>query len=159
MGLGYTGVSHSRLDATKVGKVNQEPEKFPEGEKHSIIIEAKNSIGDRVINNLGGIKETSVEGKPKTMFQLLDHKFVEGVADVLTMGAKKYERDNWKKVDRDEYERAIYHHLSEYLQGHKLDKDSGQSHLHHIATNAMFLDWFDRETPIERRVGTCINIH
>ena len=92
----------------------------------------------------GGMKETEIKGKPKTMFQLLEPLFIEGIADVLTMGAKKYARDNWKKVDRDEYERAIYSHLNKYLQGNKKDTESGFSHLFHVACNAMFLDYFDR---------------
>lgn len=108
---------------------------------------------DRITSPSGGVKEVSINGKAKTMFQLLEPDFVEGVADVLTMGAKKYSRDNWKKVDRDEYERALYHHLNEYLKGHKIDDESGLSHLCHLSTNAMFLDFFDREEPNE-----CINI-
>ena len=98
------------------------------------------------LHNNGGMKETAIDGKPKTMFQLLEPLFIEGVADVLTMGAKKYARDNWKKVDRDEYERAIYSHLNKYLQGNKKDMESGFSHLFYVACNAMFLDYFDRLT-------------
>ena len=79
------------------------------------------------------------------MFQLLDPIFTEGVADVLTMGALKYSPDNWKKVDPTEYKRAIYHHLNEYLKGNKDDDESTMSHLYHLACNAMFLDWFDRQ--------------
>ena len=100
---------------------------------------------DRIINNKGGVKETSVGGKPKAMFQLLDPFYIEGIANVLTMGAKKYSPDNWKKVDRVEYERAMYHHMNEYLKGIKLDDESGLPHLHHLATNIMFLSWFDKD--------------
>lgn len=106
-------------------------------------------MDDNIKYSSGGVKETSIDGKPKTMFQLLDPYFIEGTADVLTMGALKYARDNWKKVPRDEYERAIQHHMNEYMKGIKNDDESGKSHLFHIACNAMFLDWFDREEPLE----------
>lgn len=100
---------------------------------------------DFFVSSLGGIKEVSLDGKPKTMFQLLKPDYIEGIADVLTMGALKYAPDNWKKVPRVEYERAMYHHLNEYLKGNKDDDESGLSHLYHMATNAMFLDWFDKQ--------------
>lgn len=93
----------------------------------------------------GGVKETSLDGKPKTMFQLLDPTFIEGFADILTLGAIKYAPDNWKKVPREEYERAAYHHWNEYLKGNKLDDETGKSHLYHMACNIMFLDWNDRK--------------
>ncbi len=99
---------------------------------------------DREKYENGGVKETKVGGKTKTMFQLLDPFYIEGIADVLTMGAEKYSPDNWKKVPRVEYERAMYHHMNEYLKGDKTDEESGQSHLYHLATNAMFLNWFDK---------------
>lgn len=107
-------------------------------------------------NNKGGIKEVAIKGKVKTMFQLLDPIFIEGFAEVLTMGALKYAPDNWKKVDQEEYLRAIYHHLNEYRKGTKKDDESGMSHLYHIACNAMFLDWFDRqESNEEERECIC----
>ena len=99
----------------------------------------------RIVYENGGVKEIALDGKPKTMFQLVDPVFVEGFADILTMGAIKYSPDNWKKVDRSEYERATYHHWNEYLKGNKIDDESGKSHLYHLACNIMFLDWSDRK--------------
>ena len=107
---------------------------------------------DIVVNKQGGLKEITIEGKPKTMFHLLEPYFVEGVADVLTLGALKYSPDNWKKVNRDEYERAMYHHLNEYLKGIKNDEESGKSHLFHVACNAMFLNWFDNNQTVEKEL-------
>lgn len=101
---------------------------------------------DKQENLAGGMKEVAIGGKPKTMFQLLDPTFIEGVGDVLTMGAIKYSPNNWKLVDREQYERAMYHHMNEYFKGVKNDDESGLSHLYHVACNAMFLDWFDRDT-------------
>lgn len=101
-------------------------------------------LKDRVTYESGGVKETAIGGVTKTMFQLIDPYYIEGIGDVLTMGAEKYSPDNWKKVDKTEYKRAMYHHMNEYLKGHKIDDESGLSHLYHLATNLMFLDWFDR---------------
>jgi len=103
---------------------------------------------DRVYSESGGMKEVALGGIPKTMFQLLDPNFIEGVADILTMGALKYAPNNWKNVDRGEYERAVCHHLNEYRKGILNDDESGKSHLYHIGCNIMFLDWFDRESQV-----------
>lgn len=111
---------------------------------------------DRIQYANGGVKENALGGKPKTMFQLLDPEFIEGMADILTMGALKYSPDNWKKVDRIEYERATYHHWNEYLKGNKLDDESGKSHLYHLACNVMFLNWFDRNQVEEEK---CVSLH
>lgn len=96
----------------------------------------------------GGMKEVSKDGEVKTMFQLFDPNFYEGVCKILTHGAIKYSADNWQKVPREEYERAVESHYTEYKKGNKLDggeKGSGLSHLYHVACNLMFLDWFDRQ--------------
>jgi len=106
---------------------------------------------DRITYESGGVKETAEGGIPKIMFQLLDPNFIEGTAKVLTMGALKYAPDNWQKVDRIEYERALYHHLNEYLKGNKKDDESGLAHLYHLSCNAMFLNWFDTSQKVELR--------
>lgn len=92
----------------------------------------------------GGIKETAVNGEVKPMYQLLDPDFLEGIAKVLTMGAQKYAPDNWKKVGKDEYVRAIMSHYIKWRKGELLDSESGLPHLYHMATNAMFVDWHDK---------------
>ena len=35
----------------------------------------------------------------KIMMSLIEPEFIKGTAEVLTMGAAKYEIDNWKKCD------------------------------------------------------------
>jgi len=81
----------------------------------------------------------------KTMFSLIEPKFVEGVADTLTMGAKKYAIDNWKTCeDPRRYKDALLRHLYAYLDGEIKDSESGLSHLYHIGFNCMALDYLDR---------------
>jgi hypothetical protein len=60
-------------------------------------------------------------------------------ARVLTMGAKKYSADNWKKVEPWRYEDAFLRHYAEWMMGETHDPESGISHLGHLMCNAMFL--------------------
>ena len=82
----------------------------------------------------------------KLMLSLIEPRFIKGTAKVLTMGAKKYEIDNWKLCDdRQRYEDALLRHIYDYLQGKKIDKESGVSHLYYASCNLMFLDFLDRK--------------
>ena len=83
----------------------------------------------------------------KVRFDLLLPEFEEEVAKVLTMGAEKYEANNWQKVDdaKDRYYAALRRHLNAWRKGEKIDEESGLSHLAHVACNAMFLMYFDGE--------------
>ena len=83
-------------------------------------------------------------GKP--MLSLIEPDYVFGIAEVLTMGANKYSKGNWKNCeDTDRYKDAMLRHMYQYLNGEKNDTESGLSHLYHISCNAMFLDYFDRK--------------
>lgn len=101
------------------------------------------------------------DDKHKNQLQLIEPNFIMGVGEVLTQGAKKYTPDNWKKAPyneaNDRYMGAMLRHMMSYKSGEEFDKESGLSHLHHIATNAMFLAWYDevqrakqKEKPILR---------
>lgn len=81
-------------------------------------------------------------GKP--MISLIDPKFIEGLATVMTQGANKYGRDNWKECkEPHRYLDALLRHTLKYWDGEKVDTESGKSHLYHIAFNAMALDYLD----------------
>jgi len=85
-------------------------------------------------------------GKP--MVSLVEPKFILGVAEILTFGAEKYGKNNWKEAKEDDihrYKDALLRHLMAYNDGEKIDKESGHSHLYHIGCNLMFLDYFDRK--------------
>ena len=82
-------------------------------------------------------------GKPD--MTLVDPDFMEGVAKVLMFGAKKYDRDNWRKgTKHSRVLAAAYRHLNKILKGEYYDEESGLPHLHHAATNLMFLDYYVR---------------
>lgn len=85
-------------------------------------------------------------GKP--MVSLVEPEYILGTAKILTFGATKYGKGNWKTATADDIERyrdALLRHLLAYLGGERIDPESGQSHLYHISCNVMFLDYFDRE--------------
>lgn len=92
----------------------------------------------------------SDEGKP--MVSLVEPAYVLGTAKILTFGAEKYGKDNWKTAKAEDIERyndALLRHLYAYLGGEKIDPESGQPHLYHISCNVMFLDYFDRQNSIK----------
>jgi len=91
-------------------------------------------------------KEFIKKDDGKVMFSLVEPHFVKGTAKVLTLGAKKYKIDNWKLCDdRKRYEDALLRHIYDYLDGVKVDEESGVSHLYHASCNLMFLDFLDRK--------------
>lgn len=70
------------------------------------------------------------------------------VARVLTFGAEKYARDNWRKVpDMDvRYMDAALRHLNAHRRGEQVDAESGESHLAHAACCIMFLLQIEEES-------------
>jgi hypothetical protein len=83
----------------------------------------------------------------KIRMELLPFESLEAVAKVLTFGAKKYADNNWQKVDnaKSRYVGALLRHLSAHLQGETFDAESGLSHISHVATNALFLVYFEEK--------------
>ena len=82
--------------------------------------------------------------KGKPMISLIEPKFIEGLAEVMTQGATKYGRDNWQECkEPHRYLDALLRHTLKYWDGEKVDTESGKSHLYHIAFNAMALDYLD----------------
>ena len=63
------------------------------------------------------------------------------VARVLTFGAQKYGRDNWRKVANAEtrYLDAALRHINAYQRGEAVDPESGESHLTHAVCSLMFM--------------------
>lgn len=85
-------------------------------------------------------------GKP--MVSLVEPEFILGVAEVLTMGAKKYAIDNWKLMTDEDIRRvkdSLLRHTLAYTSGELIDKESGLSHLYHAGCNLMFLDYHSRQ--------------
>jgi hypothetical protein len=80
-------------------------------------------------------------GKPR--WSLLPFREMDEVVKVLTFGSKKYDDENWKKIEPERYQSALGRHYSLYMQGEKNDKESGLSHLAHLICCALFLMWHE----------------
>jgi len=81
----------------------------------------------------------------KLRYDLIPPSAMEGLAEVLTYGAKKYKPNNWKNGDLDRYVAALYRHLEAWRKGEKKDEESGMKHLAHAITNVAFLLELDNE--------------
>lgn len=101
------------------------------------------SSAEKCVAEARGLKYDS----DKLLVTLVSPEFVEGVAEVLTFGAKKYAPNSWQTVEdgKRRYEDALYRHWLSYLRGEETDKESGLSHLKHIACNAMFLLYLNKK--------------
>lgn len=83
----------------------------------------------------------------KDRWDLLPFGPLRDVVRVLTFGARKYEVDNWKKIEdaRRRYLAAAMRHLVAWEAREQIDADSGLPHLAHAACCLLFLMWFDAE--------------
>lgn len=67
----------------------------------------------------------------------------KAMVDNATYGFEKYKEDindpNWKKNEIWEYEDALFRHFTSYLEGEKIDKESGKKHLAAVIWNACVL--------------------
>lgn len=84
--------------------------------------------------------------KGKRDWTLLDplRKYVEQVVDVVVFGAQKYTPHDWQKVrPTSRYRAALERHWYSYVQGEKVDPESGLPTLAHVICSALFLMWFD----------------
>ena len=78
----------------------------------------------------------------KPRMDLLDRFFLEGVASVLTFGAKKYAAHNWRQgISISRLVAAAYRHLGAFNDGEDNDPESGIGHLFHLGCCIMFAAW------------------
>lgn len=76
----------------------------------------------------------------KLRMELLDFDALEGLSEVLTYGANKYGANNWRKgISNDRLVGALLRHLSAFLRGEEIDRESGKPHIDHVGANWMFL--------------------
>ncbi len=95
-----------------------------------------------VIEVTKGIKHD----KHKLKLSLIPTQLINGVGEVMTFGANKYSKNNWRNLDDPtRYLDALMRHLEAYRSGEEFDEETGLPHLAHLATNAGFLLWFDEE--------------
>jgi hypothetical protein len=76
----------------------------------------------------------------KPRMDLLDPLALEGLAAVLTFGAKKYAAHNWRGgLSYGRLVAALLRHLFAILRGERTDPESGLPHIDHVGCCWMFL--------------------
>jgi hypothetical protein len=77
----------------------------------------------------------------KLEYGLLPPLALKAAVEVLTIGAQKYERDNWKIVpdSKRRYFDALQRHLWAWKEGEQNDSETDKNHLAHAMCCLMFL--------------------
>lgn len=85
----------------------------------------------------------------KVRYELLPPELLEGVAQILTFGAAKYEDRNWEKgMKWSRVFGALMRHLWAWWSGVPTDPETGKSHLWHAGCCLAFLIAYE-----QRNVG------
>lgn len=102
-----------------------------------IQVARENSVKDSQTATTGGRKFDG--GKPQ--YGLIPPKALKETVEILTLGATKYEPDNWKNVpdSQNRYFDALMRHLWDWKSGEKFDPETGKNHLAHAVCNILFL--------------------
>lgn len=82
----------------------------------------------------------------KLRWALLPRQVMRDIVKVLEFGAKKYKRDNWKKIKSlEDLERcwdSFDRHRDAYqLDGEVFDKETGLPHTSHMLCNLVFIHY------------------
>lgn len=83
----------------------------------------------------------------KVDWSLVPFEALEGMANVLTFGAKKYAAWNWTDGGGFKWTRLLgscLRHLFAFARGEDLDPESGISHISHAQCNLLFLAYYIR---------------
>lgn len=84
-------------------------------------------------------KGVKLDGE-KPRMDLLPFESLEGIAQVLTFGAKKYESNNWRLgINNSRLIASLLRHLTAIQMGEDYDPESGLRHIDHVGCNALFL--------------------
>lgn len=82
----------------------------------------------------------------KIRYTLLEPNVIKELVTVLEFGARKYEKNNWKKLnikEKDRYLDAALRHIEAYRCGEEFDSETDLPHIVHAMCNLMFLRYFD----------------
>lgn len=82
----------------------------------------------------------------KPMMHLIETRFKEELAMLLTLGGFKYDFNNWKLAKKTEvikYRDALERHMLAWDSGELIDTDTGLPHTIAIAFNSMALHYFN----------------
>lgn len=92
---------------------------------------------DKMLSDIAGRKFDN--NKPE--YGLIPPNALEELATVLTIGAKKYARENWRYVPESKrrYYDAAQRHMWAWKRGEQMDPETGKHHLAHAACCLFFL--------------------
>lgn len=105
-----------------------------------IELESDDSYKEELKNHLEKMEGIKYDDS-KPDYSLIPPRALNDLVKVLTFGAKKYDRDNWKKVENAEqrYFAASQRHLWAVLRGETHDPESGEHHYAHALCCIMYL--------------------
>jgi len=98
--------------------------------------------------------------KGKVRFSLIPPKALLEVGKVFTYGANKYEANNWRKIQREEYYRLIdaaLRHLNAYMRREEIDSESNLPHLAHSIANLMMLLEKELDDKVRNTTGSSLS--
>ena len=89
----------------------------------------------------------------KLRMDLIAPSTIKALAEILTVGAQKYEEHNWRKGDNWSVPYAsLMRHLMAFWGGENNDPESGKPHVLHILTNAAFLvEYYENYPELDNR--------
>lgn len=104
---------------------------------HKIVLSSDKKYNDIAIKHDDG----------KLRMDLITPEMINGLAEVLTFGAKKYSDRNWEKgLDKDRLYAACMRHMNTWRGGIDLDDESGLHHLKHaFVTLGMLVTFIERD--------------
>ena len=81
----------------------------------------------------------------KPRWDLVPISEFEDIVKALTTGAKKYDDNNWQRVENatERYYAALMRHLCAWRKDEGSDPETGESHLAHAGACLLFLMWHD----------------
>lgn len=104
---------------------------------------------DTNCNTINAMSKSAVKhDEGKTDWSLVPFEALEGMADVLTFGAKKYASWNWTEGGGFSYSRVLrscLRHIFAFMRGEDNDPESGLSHISHAQCNLLFLAHYIRD--------------
>jgi hypothetical protein len=118
---------------------------------HYIVVAYRNELEELLKMIKNEIFTRSNSGKPE--YSLVDFEAFEPMVRVLEAGAKKYDRDNWRKGNLDKQELlklwdSFFRHAKDIKKGIETndpekiyDKDLGINHIGNAMCNLMFLSY------------------
>lgn len=110
---------------------------------------SENTYKDFKSEAYGSTKGYKLDGG-KARFDLIPPEAEQALAEILTLGAQKYDARNWEGgMSWQRVYASLRRHLNAWESGEDVDSESGQSHLAHALTNVAFLVTYERRNMTE----------